>query len=234
MSILEANGICSGYGRMEILHHVSLRVDAGEVVSLVGPNGAGKSTLMKTIFGLLKPTEGNILFQGEDITGLRPERIVRLGICYVPQTDNIFPSLTVLENLEMGAYIRSDDYSATLQQIYELLPTVKEKRKHRARTLSGGERQMVAIGRALMLEPKVLLLDEPTAGLAPRVSKEIFERIEHIKEGGVAVLIVEQNVFGALGISDRGYILSMGENRYEDTGEGILSNPEIRELYLGG
>ena len=234
MSILDARNIRSGYGQKEILHDVSLRLEPGEVVSLVGPNGAGKSTLMKTIFGLLKPIAGSVYFQGEDITGLRPDRIVRLGICYVPQADNTFPSLTVLENLEMGAYARSDDYTATLEEVYRTLPTLEEKRKHRVRTLSGGERQMVAIGRALMLEPRVLLLDEPTAGLAPRIAGEIFNKVLRIKESGVAILIVEQNVVGALKISDRGYILSMGETRYEGTGAGILSNPEIRALYLGG
>jgi ABC-type branched-subunit amino acid transport system ATPase component len=234
LSLLETSGICSGYGRVEILHNVSIRLEPGEVVSLIGPNGAGKSTLLKTVFGLLTPTSGGVFLGGAEITGMRPDRIVRLGMCYVPQTDNTFPSLTVLENLEMGAYARSDDYSATLQEIYEMLPTLREKRKQRVRNLSGGERQMVALGRALMLEPRVVLLDEPSAGLAPKVANEIFQKILHIKNTGVAVLIVEQNVMGALEVSDRAYVLSMGETRYEDTGRNILSNPEIRTLYLGG
>lgn len=234
MSVLETRSICSGYGQTKILHHVSIRLEPGEVVSLIGPNGAGKSTLLKTIFGLLVPTAGSVYFRGSDITGMRPDKIVRLGMCYVPQTGNTFPSLTVLENLEMGAYARSDDYTASLQEVYRMLPLLKEKRKRRVRTLSGGERQMVAIGRALMLDPRVLLLDEPTAGLAPRVANEILDKIQRIKEVGMSILIVEQNAIGALEISDRGYVLSMGEKRYEDTGKGILSNPEIRALYLGG
>jgi ABC-type branched-subunit amino acid transport system ATPase component len=212
---------------------VSIRLETGEVVALVGPNGAGKSTLLKTIFGLLTPTAGKIFLRGDDITGMRPNKIVRLGMCFVPQSDNTFPSLTVLENLEMGAYIRSDDYNDTLHEIYAMLPTLREKRKHRVRNLSGGERQMVAIGRALMLKPQVILLDEPTAGLAPKVISEILEKVRSIKEAGVGVLIVEQNVIGALEISDRAYVLNMGETRFEDKGERILSNPEIRSLYLG-
>ena len=234
MVILEANNIKAGYGEMEILHGVYIKVNKGEVVSIIGPNGAGKSTLIKTVFGILKPTKGKIILDDQDITGLNPDKIVREGMCYVPQTENVFPSLTVEENLEMGAFIRNDDYSGRIKKIYEIFPDLKQKRRQRVGKLSGGQSQMVAMGRALMLDPKVLLLDEPSAGLAPNLVEMIFEKIVEINRAGVSILIVEQNARVALKLSDRGYILAMGRNRFEDTGEALLNNEEVGKLYLGG
>ena len=234
MSVLEARGIFSGYGEMEILHGVSLQVDRGEVVVIIGPNGAGKSTLMKTIFGLLVPTRGTVHLDGEDITGLQPDRIVRKGMCLVPQTDNVFPSLTVQENLEMGAFIRTDDFSGSLEEVYGRFPALAGKRRLKAGALSGGERQMLALGKALMLEPRVILLDEPSAGLAPQLVEEMFARAREIADSGVAVAIIEQNARAALKIAQRGYVMVMGETRFEDTGAALLAKPEIRELLVGG
>lgn len=234
MVILEANNIKAGYGEMEILHGVYIKVNKGEVVSIIGPNGAGKSTLIKTVFGILKPTKGKIILDGQDITGLNPDKIVREGMCYVPQTENVFPSLTVEENLEMGAFIRNDDYRGRMKEIYEIFPDLKQKRRQRVGKLSGGQSQMVAMGRALMLDPKVLLLDEPSAGLAPNLVEMIFEKIVEINRAGVSILIVEQNARVALKLSNRGYILAMGRNRFEDTGEALLNNEEVGKLYLGG
>jgi len=219
---------------MEILHGVSIEVGVGEIVTVIGPNGAGKSTLMKTIFGLLTPTAGQITFAEEEIIGLSPDRVVRRGMGYVPQVENIFPSLTVHENLEMGAFILTDDFSGQLEEIYELFPILKDRRKQRVEKMSGGERQMVAMGRALMLDPKLLMLDEPSAALAPNLAAMIFERIVAINESGVAILIVEQNAKGSLKLSDRGYVLAGGKNRFEDTGESLLANEEVGQLYLGG
>ena len=234
MAILEAKKIRAGYGETEILHGVFVKVDEGEIVSIIGPNGAGKSTLLKTILGLLKPLEGKIILDAEDITGLDPHRIVRKGICYVPQTENVFPSLTVEENLEMGAFIRTDDYKSRMKEVYGIFPHLKERRRDRAGKLSGGQRQMVAIGRALMLEPKVLLLDEPSASLAPRLVQLIFEKIHEINRSGVAILMVEQNTREALKVAHRAYVLTMGRNRFHDTGEALLNNKEVGKLYLGG
>ncbi len=234
MSLLTVNAVTSGYGDMEILHGVSIEVGAGEIVTVIGPNGAGKSTLMKTIFGLLTPTAGQITFTEEEITGLSPDLIVRRGMGYVPQVENIFPSLTVHENLEMGAFILTDDFSGQLEEIYELFPILKGRRKQRVGKMSGGERQMVAMGRALMLDPKLLMLDEPSAALAPNLAAMIFERIVAINASGVAILIVEQNAKESLKLSDRGYVLASGRNRFEDTGENLLANEEVGQLYLGG
>lgn len=234
MAILEANNIKAGYGETEILHGVYIKVNKGEIVSIIGPNGAGKSTLIKTIFGILKPTKGKIILDDQDITGLNPDKIVREGMCYVPQIDNVFPSLTVEENLEMGAFIRNDDYRGRIKEIYEIFSDLKQKRRQRVGKLSGGQCQMVAMGRALMLDPKVLLLDEPSASLAPNLVEMIFEKIVDINRAGVAILIVEQNARVALKLSDRGYILAMGRNRFEDTGEALLNNEEVGKLYLGG
>lgn len=234
MAILEAKKIRAGYGETEILHGVFVKVDEGEIVSIIGPNGAGKSTLLKTILGLLRPLEGKIILDAEDITGLDPHRIVRKGICYVPQTENVFPSLTVEENLEMGAFIRTDDYKSRMKEVYGIFPHLKERRRDRAGKLSGGQRQMVAIGRALMLEPKVLLLDEPSASLAPRLVQLIFEKIHEINRSGVAILMVEQNTREALKVAHRAYVLTMGRNRFHDTGEALLNNKEVGKLYLGG
>jgi len=233
VTVLEVDNIKAGYGDTEILHGVSCRVEEGEIVSIIGPNGAGKSTLMKAILGLLKPSEGRIIFNGRDITGKDPDQIVKEGICYVPQSDNVFPSLTVDENLEMGAFIRKDDYKKRMDEIYQIFPDLKEKRKAKARKLSGGQRQMVAIGRALMLDPKLLLLDEPSAGLAPKLIQMIFDKIIKINQTGISILMVEQNARKALEVSHRGYVLAMGRNRFEDTGEALLNNEEIGKLYLG-
>jgi len=233
VTVLEVDNIKAGYGDTEILHGVSCRVEEGEIVSIIGPNGAGKSTLMKAVLGLLKPSEGRIIFNGRDITGRDPDQIVKEGICYVPQSDNVFPSLTVDENLEMGAFIRKDDYKKRMDEIYQIFPDLKEKRKTKARKLSGGQRQMVAIGRALMLDPKLLLLDEPSAGLAPKLIQMIFDKIIKINQTGISILMVEQNARKALEVSHRGYVLAMGRNRFEDTGEALLNNEEIGKLYLG-
>lgn len=233
MTVLEIDNIKAGYGDTEILHGVSCRVGEGEIVSIIGPNGAGKSTLMKVILGLLKPSEGRIIFNGRDITGKDPDQIVKEGICYVPQSDNVFSSLTVDENLEMGAFIRKDDYKKRMDEIYQIFPDLKEKRKAKVRKLSGGQRQMVAIGRALMLDPKLLLLDEPSAGLAPKLIQMIFDKIIKINQTGISILMVEQNAKKALEVSHRGYVLAMGCNRFEGTGEALLNNEEIGKLYLG-
>ena len=233
MSLLEFDNVVSGYGEMEILHGVSIHVDQGEIVSIIGPNGAGKSTLVKTVFGLLTTWEGNITFTDEDITGLSPEQIVRKGMCYVPQVDNTFSSLTVQENLEMGAYIRDDDYRSRIEEIYDLFPDIKDRRSTKVSKLSGGMRQMVALGRALMLDPQMLLLDEPSAGLAPLVVDLIFDRIKAINQQGVTLLIIEQNARKALENSDRGYVLVDGKNRLDGPGPELLADEQIGELFLG-
>ena len=232
--ILEARNIKAGYGGVEILHGISIGVDKGEIISIIGPNGAGKSTLMKTILGLLKPTHGKITFDGDDITGLSPDKIVRRGICYVPQTDNVFPSLTVEENLEMGAFIRKDDFRPRMKEVYGIFPDLKEAKRFRVRKLSGGQRQMVAMARALMLDPQVLLLDEPSASLSPKLVKLIFEKIVEINQSGVGVLMVEQNAREALKLCHRGYVLAMGHKKFEDAGQALLNNEKVGKLYLGG
>jgi ABC-type branched-subunit amino acid transport system ATPase component len=234
MPLLEVREVTVGYSEIPILHGVSLRVDPAEVVVIVGPNGAGKSTLMKTVAGLLKPRRGSVWLNGQDITPLPPHHIVQAGICYVPQTENVFPSLTVEENLDMGAFIRRDDIRPKKEALYTLFPDLRDKRKTRAGNLSGGQRQMVAMARALMLDPTLLLLDEPTAGLSPMLVGAIFQKIIDINRTGVALLIVEQNARQALQRADRGYVLAMGQNRYEDAGKALLENPEIRHLFLGG
>ena len=233
MSLLEFNNVVSGYGEMEILHGVSIHVEDGEIVSIIGPNGAGKSTLVKTVFGLLNTWEGNISFADEDIIDLSPEQIVQKGMCYVPQVDNTFSSLTVQENLEMGAYIRDDDYRPRIEEIYELFPDIEDRRSTKVSKLSGGMRQMVALGRALMLDPQMLLLDEPSAGLAPLVVDMIFDRIKAINEQGVTLLIIEQNARKALENSDRGYVLVDGKNRLDGPGPELLADEQIGELFLG-
>ena len=234
MPLLEAQGIHSGYGGMEVLHGVSVALEPGELVTIIGPNGAGKSTLLKTVFGLLTPTQGRVLLGGEDITGAPPHRIVRRGMCYVPQVDNVFPSLTVQENLEMGAFILRGGIEARLARVYELFPALTARRRQRVGKMSGGERQMVAMGRALMLDPKVLLLDEPTAALAPNLVEQVFQSILAIRESGVAILMVEQNARQSLAISDRGYVLVDGRNRHQGTGQELLADEEIGRLFLGG
>ncbi len=234
MILLKAEDITVGYTEIDILHNVTVTVRSGEIVSVIGPNGAGKSTLLKTVFGILKPRNGNVTLKEEDITGLRPDRIVRKGISYVPQVENVFPSMTIQENMEMGAFIRTDDYSQRLEEVFDLFPVLRERKKQKVGHLSGGQRQMVAMGRALMLDPQVLLLDEPSAGLAPVLVSGIFEKIKEINATGVAMIIVEQNAKEALKMAHHGYVLAMGKNVLDDTGEALLVNEEVGRLYLGG
>jgi ABC-type branched-subunit amino acid transport system ATPase component len=234
MILLKAEDITVGYTEIDILHNVTVTVRSGEIVSVIGPNGAGKSTLLKTVFGILKPRNGNVTLKEEDITGLRPDRIVRKGISYVPQVENVFPSMTIQENMEMGAFIRNDDYSQRLEEVFDLFPVLRERKKQKVGHLSGGQRQMVAMGRALMLDPQVLLLDEPSAGLAPVLVSGIFEKVKEINATGVAMIIVEQNAKEALKMAHHGYVLAMGKNVLDDTGEALLANEEVGRLYLGG
>jgi ABC-type branched-subunit amino acid transport system ATPase component len=234
MILLKAEDITVGYTEIDILHNVTVTVRSGEIVSVIGPNGAGKSTLLKTVFGILKPRNGNVTLKEEDITGLRPDRIVRKGISYVPQVENVFPSMTIQENMEMGAFIRNDDYSQRLEEVFDLFPVLRERKKQKVGHLSGGQRQMVAMGRALMLDPQVLLLDEPSAGLAPVLVSGIFEKVKEINATGVAMIIVEQNAKEALKMAHHGYVLAMGKNVLDDTGEALLANDEVGRLYLGG
>ena len=222
MSVLELKDISGGYGEADILHGVTLTIGEGEIVVVIGPNGAGKSTAMKAVFGLLRLSGGTITLAGEDITGMDPARVVRKGVCYVPQTNNVFSTLTVQENLEMGAYIREDNFKPRIQEIYEMFPPLAEKRKQRAGELSGGQRQMVAMGKALMVEPKILLLDEPTAGLSPIYRKEIFDTVRQINATGIPILMVEQNAKQSLAVADRG------------KGSDLLQDPENAEMFLGG
>jgi branched-chain amino acid transport system ATP-binding protein len=234
VSLLEVRGLYGGYGGVDILNGVDLVLNEGQVVVVIGPNGAGKSTLMKAIFGLVRVRAGSIRFTGEDSANARPDQLVAKGLSYVPQERNVFPSLTVQENLEMGAYIRSDDYSAELERVFEIFPLLLERRRQPAGQMSGGERQMVALGRALMVRPRLLLLDEPTAGLSPKFIDQIFERILAINALGISVLMIEQNARKALGFAHRGYVLVGGANRYDDTGPNLLANPRIAEMFLGG
>ncbi|MBT4807797.1 MAG: ABC transporter ATP-binding protein [Acidiferrobacteraceae bacterium] len=226
--------MCGGYGGVDILHQCSIGVDKGEVAVVVGPNGAGKSTAMKAVFGMLELREGQVTMDGQDISHLKPEQRVQLGMGFVPQSANVFTSMTVQENLEMGAFIRRDDISETMSGVYELFPVLREKRRQLAGELSGGQRQQVAVGRALMTQPKVLMLDEPTAGVSPMVMDELFDRIIEIARTGIAILMVEQNARQALSIADRGYVLVQGRNRYTDTGTALLANIEVRKAFLGG
>lgn len=234
MTLLAAENLRGGYGGSDILNGTTLRVGAGEIVVIVGPNGAGKSTALKALVGLVSLREGRIIFGDEDVTGLRADQLAARKLCYVPQEKNVFASLTVQENLEMGAFLRRDDFSARMEQIFDLFPVLKERRRQAAGTMSGGQRQMVAIGRALMLEPRLLLLDEPTAGLSPKFTEMIFTKIVEINTMGVAVLMVEQNARDALAIAHRGYVLVMGQNRFEDTGPALAANPEVAHMFLGG
>lgn len=234
MALLEAADVVAGYGETDILHGVSITVDDGEIVTIIGPNGCGKSTLMKTLAGLVKVRSGAIRFRHEDISGTPPERVVGKGLCYVPQSANIFASLTIRENLEMGAFLRKDDFRGRVNDMFDLFPDLARSPGRKASTLSGGQRQMLAIARALMLDPSLLLLDEPSAGLSPAMLNLVFERIVDINATGVAMLLVEHNAREALGMSHRGYVLVGGENRLEDTGPELLNNPEISRLYLGG
>jgi branched-chain amino acid transport system ATP-binding protein len=234
VSLLAASDIYGGYGGVDILNGVSLRVEPGEIVTIVGPNGAGKSTFIKALAGLVTIRSGTVRFNGNDITGIAPENAARIGISYVPQEHNVFTSLTVMENLEMGAFLRSDDYSDQLERIFTLFPRLRERRSQPVWQMSGGERQMVAMGRALMVEPKLLMLDEPTAGLSPLFMDQVFEQVKQINALGIGILMVEQNAKQALAVSDRGYVLAMGRNRYEDRADQMLQNKEIAEMFLGG
>jgi neutral amino acid transport system ATP-binding protein len=233
-ALLAVEDLVAGYvPEVDILTGVEFVVREGEIVTVIGPNGAGKSTLIKAIFGLLPARKGRVILRGEDLTGLRPHSITRRGMSYVPQLDNIFQSLTVEENLEMGAL----DFSKAKQgmaRVYELFPRLGERRTQTAGTMSGGERQLLAMGRALMPDPQVLLLDEPSAGLAPAFVEAIFEKVEEINREGVTVVMVEQNARRALGMSDRGYVLDLGQNRFEGPGKELLEDPKVAELYLGG
>ncbi len=234
MSFLLGEQMTGGYGAADILHNCSIGVEKGEIAVIVGPNGAGKSTAMKAVFGMLPLRKGQVMFDGEDVTQLKPEERVVKGMGFVPQTHNVFTSMTVEENLEMGAFIRTDSIDDSIAQVYDLFPILKEKRKQPAGELSGGQRQQVAVGRALMTHPKVLMLDEPTAGVSPIVMDELFDRIIEIARLDVAILMVEQNAKQALEIADKGYVLVQGQNRFTDTGESLLANPEVRRAFLGG
>jgi ABC-type branched-subunit amino acid transport system ATPase component len=232
--ILKVENVTVGYSKIDILHDVDLLLRKGEIVSIIGPNGAGKSTLLKTIFGLLQPRKGSVYLQDRDITGEKPERLVRQGISYVPQVFNIFPSMTIQENLEMGAFTRTDDFSGRIEEMYALFPVLGERRNQRVGNLSGGQRQMVAMGRALMLDPQVLLLDEPSAGLAPKLVSMIFKRIIDINNTGVSLILVEQNAREALNMAHRGYVLATGRNVLDGEAKALLANKEVGRLYLGG
>ena len=232
--VLRVEDLVAGYvPEVDILTGVDLSVRDGEIVTLIGPNGAGKSTLIKSIFGLLPPRRGRVVLRGEDLAGLRPHVITRRGMSYVPQLDNIFQSLTVEENLQMGA-LETRTARQRMEAVYEVFPRLDERRKQVAGTMSGGERQMLAMGRALMPEPRILLLDEPSAGLAPAFVEAIFEKIAEINRQGVTIVMVEQNARRALGMSSRGYVLDVGQNRFEGRGEELLHDPKVAELYLGG
>lgn len=234
MALLETHDIYAGYGGMNILNGVKMSIEQDEIGVIVGPNGAGKSTTLKAIFGLLNISDGNISLRGEDITNNAPDALVRKGMAFVPQEHNVFVSLSVEENLEMGAFTRKDDYSYMLERVYSFFPDLKDKRRQPAGELSGGQRQMVAMGRALMVEPSLLLLDEPTAGLSPLYMNEIFERVVAVNQSGVGVLMVEQNAKQALRIAHKGFVLAAGQNRYTDTGANLLADPEVAKSFLGG
>ena len=232
---LEAHKITGGYGSgPDILHACDISVSKGEIAVIVGPNGAGKSTAMKAIFGMLDVREGSVLLDGVDISNFSTQDRVRAGMGFVPQNQNIFTSMTVEENLEMGAFIRKDDFSDTLEQVFELFPVLKEKRRQAAGELSGGQRQQVAVGRALMTQPKILMLDEPTAGVSPIVMDELFDRIIEVSRTGIPILMVEQNARQALGIADTGFVMVQGRNAYTGSGKELLADPEVRKSFLGG
>lgn len=234
MTFLSAKGMTGGYGGADIIGDCDIWVEKGQINVIVGPNGAGKSTAMKAIFGMLNLRQGQVLLDGVDITKLPPQKRVRAGMGFVPQNRNVFVSLSVEENLEMGAFIREDDISESIEQVYQLFPILKEKRLQPAGELSGGQRQQVAVGRALMTQPKLLMLDEPTAGVSPIVMDELFDRIIEVAKTGIAILMVEQNARQALEIADHGFVLVQGGNRFTDTGQALLDNEEVRRSFLGG
>ena len=227
--LLRAESITAGYGKMAILHDVTVEVRAGEMVSVIGPNGAGKSTAFKTIVGFLRPTGGRVRFDGQDLAGLRPDQVLHRGLAYVPQGRIVFPQMTVLENLEMGAYIERDGRRVreALERVHALFPILAERRSQKAGTMSGGEQQMVAIGRALMTTPKLILLDEPSLGLAPKFVTLIFDKLVEMKRAGYTMMVVKQNAAKALAVADRGYVLELGRNRFEGTGRALLDDPEV-------
>lgn len=234
MSLLDMKDVHAGYGGAMILNGVDIAIEANEIGVIVGPNGAGKSTALKALFGLLTVAKGSVAFDGTDITNAAPEKLVRQGLSYVPQEFNVFPTMSVQDNLEMGAYVRRDSYGHLIDQVYGFFPPLKEKRRQPAGELSGGQRQMVAIGRALMTEPKLLLLDEPTAGLSPLFMGEIFDRIVAINEAGTGILMVEQNARQALAFAHKGFVLAAGQNRFTGTGAELLADPEVARSFLGG
>ncbi|MFH5799149.1 ABC transporter ATP-binding protein [Haladaptatus sp. CMAA 1911] len=235
MALLEIDGLDAGYGEdLQILSNVDMRVEDGEYVTIVGPNGAGKSTVMKSVFGLTTYMGGTITFDGTEIQGDAPEDIIHLGLGYVPQTDNVFPTLSVQENLEMGAYILDEVPKDALNEVFERFPILDERRDQKAGTMSGGQQQMLAMGRALMLDPDLLMLDEPSAGLAPDLVAEMFDKVDEINDNGTAILMVEQNAKEALRRCDRGYVLVQGGNRFMDSGDALLADDEVRQEFLGG
>jgi len=234
MKFLSATNMTGGYGGADIIEDCDITVEKGEIAVVVGPNGAGKSTAMKAVFGMLDLRKGSVILDGKDITNMPPQDRVHIGMAFVPQNRNVFVSMTVEENLEMGAFIREDDIRDSLEQVYHLFPVLREKRNQPAGELSGGQRQQVAVGRALMTRPKLLMLDEPTAGVSPIVMDELFDRILEIAKTGIAILMVEQNARQALEIADHGFVLVQGQNRFTDTGKALLANPEVRRSFLGG
>ncbi|MGM1053606.1 MAG: ABC transporter ATP-binding protein [Pseudomonadota bacterium] len=234
MPLLEARDVHGGYGGMNILNGVNMTIDADEIGVIVGPNGAGKSTMLKAIFGLLTVSQGDILLRGEPIHNLPPNKLVQKGMGFIPQEKNVFPSLSVKENLEMGAFLKPQNTQRMLKTVYDFFPPLYDKRRQPAGELSGGQRQMVAMGRALMAEPELLLLDEPTAGLSPLYMNEIFARVKEINAAGVGILMVEQNAKQALAIADKGFVLAAGQNRFTDTGAALLADPEVAKSFLGG
>ncbi len=234
MSFLEGEAMTGGYGGADIIRECAISVDRGEIAVIVGPNGAGKSTAMKALLGMVRLRTGSVRLGGEDITGLSPQDRVGRGMAFVPQTDNVFVTMTVRENLEMGAFLRRDDITATMERVFDLFPVLRETQDRPAGELSGGQRQQVAVGRALMTEPALLMLDEPTAGVSPIVMDDLFARMLEVRSAGIAILMAEQNARQALAIADRGYVLVTGENRFTDTGTALLANPEVRRSFLGG
>jgi branched-chain amino acid transport system ATP-binding protein len=234
MSLIELKDVVAGYGGAPILNGVNIAIDQSDIGVIVGPNGAGKSTSLKAIFGLLKVTAGSISFNGQSIANSLPDKLVPMGLSFVPQEKNVFTSMTCEENLEMGAFVRKDDFSDTLAMVYDMFPPVKEKRHQKAGELSGGQRQMVAMGRALMSKPKLLMLDEPSAGLSPRYVLEIFETVVRINKGGVGILMVEQNARQALAFASKGFVLANGQNRFTGTGAELIADPEVAKSFLGG
>jgi len=234
MISLIGKNLTAGYGGVDIINDINLIVKEGEIAVIVGPNGAGKSTAMKSLLGMLGLTEGSVFFSDTNITKMLPQDRVKLGIAFVPQNQNVFTGMTVEENLEMGGFLRQDNILETIEEIYQLFPVLKEKRNQNTGELSGGQRQQVAFGRALMTKPKILMLDEPTAGVSPIVMDELFSRIIEVGKTGVGILMVEQNAKQALSIADRGYVLVNGKNNREGTGQELLNNPEVRKSFLGG